>query len=982
MPSRTRTSTRSASRTPVPVGADVAQTFESGEFGGDETLGLQDTVGNAAASERVGAGTGDPDDPRDLPKKQADLDAAMAEVERLLGDDALLVEDVEAELPRIEERYEMQWLRLVEGAPRVWGAEGKVNPQKDVDGFTELDDADLLLIGAALDGLDSRDPMTIAVSVLLFDMTFGEYRDHGVVEWAHQILHRWHDYHAARVAGDTGAQFRPPSPSAYLPPALLARGQQAVELEIQRPRGFVDPSSVGASVLGSSMSDDLPSGKSVAPGSKRSGADAPDVDGGVDDSLFAVEALRERLESGRGTSLAWAKEEIDDIEQVVTALDALGRLYAPDSADEPDRIYADPQPDRIAAVRTSAIDVPANRGQSFPASVEYADGDYRYLVTLLPGATKGAIPAPPRARDFEVKRTPPGRSGTAKGRAYTGDQGFFPNPAYWGEREPDDSVPAPTERERTARKAAIIRFVDEKTARAQGALPQAASKGEPWVFCVPAAFGESGGTPDPKQTGNPGLRRRSPDSSFAEETDGAQVRRATVFQTHTPAKRRGEDGREPQREANGTPAHFWMGSSKDDSHKHDVPAYAGSRGASGSHEYCHLVGDGDSGDCKAENLVVGTNGVNTEQLAMEETLRPYRPLLRRLGYGLRLTVTATIDDTPFYFEGLNPFDPPWASQSIAEWIQYAIEVVPIDLGLKSDEPMPVHTQVMDGQRGVITEAEVEVLKATVARKLDDVLGSLDGLDEFLSGERRDGLDTPVYDRGDESERLPQSPSDGLGLSGEPLQPEKKRMRSEPEGRRSAVLRPGALPRYEEDKPDGPDEADIGRFSQADYLGGGTACAGTSLRAAEGLLEHGFDGLNVEDTVRQGVTDYLAVRAANPAAPSYLASYEMRSSVVDYELQLESSFTIQQADFAPLRAALATDGRAVTITAGGYTVTAAHAQGEYGLFDSHVNDIYGTAYTETFPNLRGLMWGIKDMIAQHGTNLHADIGVEVFGEPDE
>ena len=115
--------------------------------------------------------------------------------------------------------------------------------------------------------------------------------------------------------------------------------------------------------------------------------------------------------------------------------------------------------------------------------------------------------------------------------------------------------------------------------------------------------------------------------------------------------------------------------------------------------------------------------------------------------------------------------------------------------------------------------------------------------------------------------------------------------------------------------------------------------------AERLLDQGFDGMDLEDTVRQGVSDYLAVRAAHPAAPSYLASYEMRTSdAVDHDMQFAEGFTIREADFDHLREVLEDDDTAAVITAGGYTFTAAQTGGVFGVFDSHINDIHGRAYT--------------------------------------
>ena len=142
-------------------------------------------------------------------------------------------------------------------------------------------------------------------------------------------------------------------------------------------------------------------------------------------------------------------------------------------------------------------------------------------------------------------------------------------------------------------------------------------------------------------------------------------------------------------------------------------------------------------------------------------------------------------------------------------------------------------------------------------------------------------------------------------------------------------------------------------------------------------------MDVEDTVRQGVSDYTEVRAAHPAAPPFLANYEMRNAPeVDYDLDFVQGFTVQNGDFDPLWDALDVDGIAVALTAGGYNFTAAQVNGVYGVFDSHANRIHQRAYAETFPNIGALMSGILDIIAQHNVNPHDDVAVEVYMAQDD
>src|SRR5262249_11238718 len=156
--------------------------------------------------------------------------------------------------------------------------------------------------------------------------------------------------------------------------------------------------------------------------------------------------------------------EVGEIAVLVARLDALATLYVADDDVAPKEAYTAGGRGRRAIHRTDTVDIPPNRERDFPVDFDYGDADYRYTVTLL---GEGRIPDRPEGGPFVVVRKPPAISASAKGRCYTGDQGFFPNVAFWGEdRDPDGSVPAPPTRVRTERQGAITRFASAEAAKA------------------------------------------------------------------------------------------------------------------------------------------------------------------------------------------------------------------------------------------------------------------------------------------------------------------------------------------------------------------------------------------------------------------------------------------------------------------------------------------------------------------------------------
>lgn len=128
-------------------------------------------------------------------------------------------------------------------------------------------------------------------------------------------------------------------------------------------------------------------------------------------------------------------------------------------------------------------------------------------------------------------------------------------------------------------------------------------------------------------------------------------------------------------------------------------------GALASHEWCHLIGDGDGGTCAPENLIVGTNSVNTEQLAMENALRNYRAVLwREWRLSIQIQARALCRET--LYQG--------KTYLVAEQICYDIDIVRVKNGVRRE----ILRRVMDGTRGAITKLEYDALGAMLEEQLD------------------------------------------------------------------------------------------------------------------------------------------------------------------------------------------------------------------------------------------------------------------------
>jgi hypothetical protein len=137
------------------------------------------------------------------------------------------------------------------------------------------------------------------------------------------------------------------------------------------------------------------------------------------------------------------------------------------------------------------------------------------------------------------------------------------------------------------------------------------------------------------------------------------------------------------------------------------------KGKLATHEWCHLVGDADSGKCAPENLYIGTNNVNTEQLAMENALRDFRLYYEKLGWSIEIRARATVEELDFegapYFSALK--------------VLYEITLT------KPNRPrFLIHEQPMDPQRGLLPDLEYKGLLAFVAERLEQAKATVTELD--------------------------------------------------------------------------------------------------------------------------------------------------------------------------------------------------------------------------------------------------------------
>ncbi|MFI9626871.1 DUF4157 domain-containing protein [Streptomyces sp. NPDC052042] len=197
---------------------------------------------------------------------------------------------------------------------------------------------------------------------------------------------------------------------------------------------------------------------------------------------------------------------------------------------------------------------------------------------------------------------------------------------------------------------------------------------------------------------------------LAGQARAAGKTRDQVGLSKQPVAGRQDAGRDPSKGMGGFRAHAIMPVS-------GHGATGGRLAHLASHEWCHLIGDNDGGPAIFHNLVVGTNAVNTEQLAMESALRDFRPRMDGLGCAIRLRVEAIVEEAELEEPGI-----PGGSYHKADWISFTIDIVDKDPSAGAVETRPsvgevVHRQIMDANRGTITESEFNSLHHQVRNLL-------------------------------------------------------------------------------------------------------------------------------------------------------------------------------------------------------------------------------------------------------------------------
>ncbi|MBV7674138.1 hypothetical protein STHAL_32340 [Streptomyces halstedii] len=323
------------------------------------------------------------------------------------------------------------------------------------------------------------------------------------------------------------------------------------------------------------------------------------------------------------------------------------------------------------------------------------------LVNDPEGAARGNPSLIDVEAPFEIlSRTPRGSQGTSMGRTYAFGDRWAHNPAYWAA----GGINGPA-----AQELAQSRGLDADAELRAGdvdfndyhILPY--TGGQPFLFYVP------------NDKADPKFRTEGRRFMEAHEFDALPGPQRSETKVSIPPQVDRRDGdRRTARTMQNTQAHEWMGQD-----------LGGSRAVLAAYEWCHLIGDKDGGPDIPRNLVIGTNAVNTEQLALETALRPYVARLYSYRYGIQLRVEALMEKAPGQ---INPPAGLWDEKVPlkASWISYHISIVPLATP-DTDQPVAdVHRQIMDADRGTITESEFTSLHHEVRNKIrakaDAVIG--------------------------------------------------------------------------------------------------------------------------------------------------------------------------------------------------------------------------------------------------------------------
>ncbi|WP_405604310.1 DUF4157 domain-containing protein [Streptomyces sp. NBC_01410] len=411
---------------------------------------------------------------------------------------------------------------------------------------------------------------------------------------------------------------------------------------------------------------------------------------------------------------ATAEEQLEQRDQI---MDLVAMWVPNEEFDEdgklvqvPEFAYAGPHQgyrmDALRVDRTASLPRASatRRGGTLQQSwqVEYQTSFFIYRVELVNSPRSSTLIDAGQPFSI-VSMAPKGSGGRSMGRTFRFGDYWAVNPAYNGGMDVDALADLAVERELT--EDTHISAADDDVVL----LPSHPS--QPFLFYTRNIVDEN----FTHQDGTAKYDRRFLSGRDFDLLAASAARRgmtrSQVRVSKPPTVDRATAGRDTARAMGGFAAHATM-------------PQTGRRGRSGrrlaSHEWCHLIGDGDNGPTEFQNLVVGTNAVNTEQLAMETALRDFRPSLLGLGYAIRLTVNAIVEPTE-----VDSLDIPGGPYNKADWISFEIDVVETPRrGTRSSEVNSarsvtgtVHRQIMDADRGTITESEFTSLHNQVRGKL-------------------------------------------------------------------------------------------------------------------------------------------------------------------------------------------------------------------------------------------------------------------------
>ncbi|MFJ8658779.1 DUF4157 domain-containing protein [Streptomyces sp. NPDC093795] len=383
---------------------------------------------------------------------------------------------------------------------------------------------------------------------------------------------------------------------------------------------------------------------------------------------------------------AQAMAELDTL--IIPARHEGAQPSVPDGAAHPDAHVGDVE--TITVYRDAGWVPPqtSTRGGSLQTHyvATYHSAYFNYRISLTNDATSATHVNPDRV--FPVlTQTPRSNGRGSQGRTYMFEHRWAPNPSF---------VAAPGQG--AAETAAFFGLdPDLRLSPADtGFVPLPTDPSLPFVFFVEEDRSDSRFLNDKREF----LSADAFDTEYAMASLTGSTREQERI-SQPPIHDRRTAGRSTSQAMGGTQAHEWVDAGG---------SQGGAPGVLAKYEWCHLIGDGDSGPNIPENLVIGTNAVNTEQLAMEIGLRRYVRQLDTRGYGIELRVRATMVDAP---EHQNPDAPNILNGAplMADWISYEITIV------GPGQRHPVHRQIMDAARGTITESEFVFLQTAVEQRI-------------------------------------------------------------------------------------------------------------------------------------------------------------------------------------------------------------------------------------------------------------------------